>query len=236
MNNKLLRIDLTNGTSRVEDIPESVVYDYMGGTGYITYYLYKELEPKIDPLSIENKIIIAPGPLQGTKVPVSGRYAMGTKGPLTGLYLDSNAGGFFGPEVRFAGYDIIIIEGKSEKPVYVSVKDDIVSFKNAEDLWGKYVYETEVLIKELENDPKMRILSIGPAGENLIRFACTTSDNFRNAGRGGLGAVFGSKNLKAVAVKGSTRPTNGNQEKIEEIRRDIIKRARNAQHIVSSPL
>jgi aldehyde:ferredoxin oxidoreductase len=229
MNNQLLRIDLANNTSKVEEIPESVVYDYMGGTGYITYFLYKELAPKTDPLSAENKIIIAPGPLQGSKIPVSGRYAMGTKGPLTSLYLDSNAGGFFGPEIRFAGYDLIIIEGKSEKPVYISIKDEKVEIKDAKDLWGKLVYETEILIKELENEPKIRILTIGPAGENLVKFACTTSDNFRNAGRGGLGAVFGSKNLKAVAIKGSTRPTNGNQEKIETIRKDIIQRARNAK-------
>lgn len=229
MNNKLLRINLTTGSSKVEEIPESVVYDYMGGTGYITYYLYKELSPKIDPLSEENIIIIAPGPLQGTRVPISGRYAMGTKGPLTNLYLDSNAGGFFGPEVRFAGYDLIIIEGKSAKPVYISIKDGAIEIKDAKDLWGKFVYETEVLIKELEREPKMRILSIGPAGENLVRFACTTSDNFRNAGRGGLGAVFGFKNLKAVAVKGSTRPTNGNPEKIDSIRKDIIQRAKNAK-------
>ncbi|MCG3227619.1 MAG: aldehyde ferredoxin oxidoreductase family protein [Candidatus Heimdallarchaeota archaeon] len=229
MNNKLLRINLTNETFKVEEIPESVVYDYMGGTGYITYYLYKELSPKIDPLSEENKIIIAPGPLQGTRVPISGRYAMGTKGPLTSLYLDSNAGGFFGPEVRFAGYDLIIIEGKSAKPVYISIKNSAIEIKDAQDLWGRFVYETEVLIKELEREPKMRILSIGPAGENLVKFACTTSDNFRNAGRGGLGAVFGFKNLKAVAVKGSTRPTNGNPEKIDSIRKDIIQRAKNAK-------
>jgi aldehyde:ferredoxin oxidoreductase len=229
MNNKLLRINLTKEKIEVENIPESVVYDYMGGTGYITYYLYKELEPNIDPLSEDNKIIIAPGPLQGTKIPISGRYAMGTKGPLTGLYLDSNAGGFFGPEVRFAGYDLIIIEGKSNKPIYISIKDKNIEIKDARDLWGKFVYETEILIKELESEPKIRVLAIGPAGENLVKFSCTTSDNFRNAGRGGLGAVFGSKNLKAVAVKGSNRPTNGNQEKIESIRKDIVKRAKNAK-------
>lgn len=229
MNNKLLRINLTDSSFRVEEIPESTVYNYMGGTGYITYYLYKELEPNIDPLSEQNKVIIAPGPTQGSKIPISGRYAMGTKGPLTGLYLDSNAGGFLGPEIRFAGYDLIIIEGKSSNPVYILIKDDTVEIKDATELWGKFVYETEVLIKELEREPKIRVLSIGPAGENLVRFSCTTSDNFRNAGRGGLGAVFGSKNLKAIAVKGSKRPTNGNQDQIELIRKDIIQRAKNAK-------
>ncbi|NPD90129.1 MAG: aldehyde ferredoxin oxidoreductase family protein [Asgard group archaeon] len=229
MNNKLLRINLTDSSSKVEEIPESVVYDYLGGTGYITYYLYKELEPKIEPLSAENKIFIAPGPIQGTKIPVSGRYAMGTKGPLTSLYLDCNAGGFFGPEIRFSGYDLLIIEGKSDKPVYVSIKDSSIEFRDASDLWGKYVNLTEKLIQEKEGEPKMRVLSIGPAGENLVKFACTTSDGFRNAGRGGLGAVFGYKNLKAVAVKGSTKPTNGNQEKIDQIRKDLVARAKNAK-------
>jgi len=229
MNDKLLRINLSTKKTSIEKIPEKVVLQYMGGTGFITYFLYKELDPKIDPLAAENKIIIAPGPLQGSKIPISGRYAMGTKAPLTGLYLDSNAGGFFGPEIRFAGYDLIIIEGESAKPVYISIKDDLIEIKDATDLWGMFVYETEVLIKELEREPKMRILSIGPAGENLVKFACTTSDNFRNAGRGGLGAVFGSKNLKAVAVKGSTRPTNGNQDSIKSIRKDIIQRAKNAK-------
>ena len=228
MNNNLLRINLTEGTVINEKIPDSVVFQYMGGTGYITYYLYKEVQPKIDPLSPENKIIIAPGPIQGTRIPVSGRYAIGTKSPLTGLYLDSNAGGFLGPEIRFAGYDLIIIEGKSSKPVYISIKDQNVEIKDATDLWGRFVYETDVLIKGLEHEPKMRILTIGPAGENLVKFACTTSDNFRNAGRGGLGAVFGSKNLKAVAFKGSTLPTR-NQSQIELIRKDIIQRAKNAK-------
>ncbi len=229
MNNNLLRINLTEGTVTKEKIPDSVVFQYMGGTGYITYYLYKEVQPKIDPLSPKNKIIIAPGPIQGTRIPVSGRYSIGTKSPLTGLYLDSNAGGFLGPEIRFAGYDLIIIEGKSSKPVYISIIDQNVEIKDATDLWGRFVYETDVLIKGLEHEPKMRIITIGPAGENLVKFACTTSDNFRNAGRGGLGAVFGSKNLKAVAFKGLTRPTGNDKNKVELIRKDIIQRAKNAK-------
>ena len=229
MNNKLLRINLTTKSISIEEIPDSVVYDYLGGTGYITYYLNKELDPKIDSLSPDNKVIVAPGPIQGTTVPVSGRYAVGTKSPLTGLFLDSNVGGFFGQEIRMAGYDLIIIEGKADKPVYVSIKDEIVEIKDAIDLWGFFVYETEFMIRQLEDEPKMRVMTIGPAGEHLVNFACTTSDSFRNAGRGGLGAVFGSKNLKAIAIKGSTRPSNGNAEKIKEIRKDIIQRAKNAK-------
>jgi len=229
MNNQLLRINLTKNKITTEEIPESVVYNYLGGTGYITYYLYKEIKSKIDPLSSENKIIIAPGPIQGSRIPISGRYAVGTKSPLTSLYLDSNVGGFFGPEVRMAGYDLIIIEGKASQPVYIAIKDDKVEIKDASDLKGFLVFETELMIRELEDEPQMRVMIIGPAGENLVKFACTTSDGFRNAGRGGLGAVFGSKNLKAVAVKGSNKPSNGNQKKIEEIRKDIVQRAKHAK-------
>ncbi|MHA1202495.1 MAG: aldehyde ferredoxin oxidoreductase N-terminal domain-containing protein [Candidatus Heimdallarchaeaceae archaeon] len=145
MNNNLLRINLTEGTVTKEKIPDSVVFQYMGGTGYITYYLYKEVIPKIDPLSPENKIIIAPGPIQGTRIPVSGRYSIGTKSPLTGLYLDSNAGGFLGPEIKFAGYDLIIIEGKSSKPVYISIKDQNVEINDATDLWGRFLLERILL-------------------------------------------------------------------------------------------
>ena len=229
MNNQLLRIDLTKKLIFKEEIPQSIVYNYLGGTGFISYFLYKELEPKIDPLSSENKIIIAPGPIQGTKIPISGRYAIGSKSPLTGLYLDCNAGGFLGPEIRFAGYDLIIIEGKSNTPVYISIKDDIVKIQDATDFWGKYVTDAEKLIREKEKEPKMRVIIVGPAGENLVKFACTTSDGFRNAGRGGLGAVFGSKNLKAVAIKGTSSITDGNQKEIEEIRKDIVQRAKKAK-------
>ncbi|MCE7740302.1 MAG: aldehyde ferredoxin oxidoreductase, partial [Candidatus Heimdallarchaeota archaeon] len=117
MNNKLLRIDLTERKISAEEIPEKIIKQYIGGTGFISYYLFKELKEKIDPLSPENKIIIATGPAQATRIPITGRYAVGTKSPLTNHFLDSHCGGFIGPEIRMAGYDLIIIEGKSEKPV-----------------------------------------------------------------------------------------------------------------------
>ncbi len=212
-----------------EEIPEDVYKKYIGGTGFISYYLYKELQKKIDPLSPENKIIIAPGPASGTRIPITGRYAVGTKSPLTNHFLDSHVGGFLGPEIRFAGYDLIILEGKSSNPVYVSIKDDAIEIKDAKHLWGKLSYETEDKIKEDENEPRMRVICIGPAGENLVAISCPTADSHRNPGRGGLGAVFGSKNLKALAVKGSEKPANGNQEKIDEIRKDIMARAKKAK-------
>ncbi|MBY9001230.1 MAG: aldehyde ferredoxin oxidoreductase family protein [Candidatus Heimdallarchaeota archaeon] len=229
MNNNLLRINLTEGTVITEKIPDSVVFQYIGGTGYLSYFLYRELKAKIDPLGPENKIIIAPGPAQGTRIPITGRYAVGAKSPLTNHFLDSHVGGFLGPEIRFAGYDLIIIEGKADKPVYISIKDDIVEIKDAANLWGKLSYQTEDMIREEQKEPKMRVICIGPAGENLVTMACLTADSHRNPGRGGLGAVFGSKNLKAVAVKGSSKPTNGNQEKIDELRKEILARTKIAK-------
>ncbi|MHA1200429.1 MAG: aldehyde ferredoxin oxidoreductase family protein [Candidatus Heimdallarchaeaceae archaeon] len=226
MNNRILRINLTNRKISKEEISEEICKKYIGGTGFIAHYLYKELDPKTEALSPENKIIIAPGPAQGTKIPITGRYVVGALSPLTDHFIDSHVGGFLGPEIRFAGYDLIIIEGKSAKPVYVSIKDDQVEIKDAKHLWGMISYKTEDKVKEDENEPKMRVMCIGPAGENLVTIACPNADSHRNPGRGGLGAVFGSKNLKAIGVKGSTRPTNGNQEKIEVLRKEYVARAR----------
>ncbi len=229
MNNKLLRINLTSKAIFKEEIPKEIVEKYIGGTGFISYYLYKEIKRKIDPLSPENKLIIAPGPAQGSKIPITGRYAVGALSPLTNHFLDSHAGGFLGPEIRFAGYDLIIIEGKAEKPVYVTIIDDNVEIKEAKNLWGKLFYETEDMIRKDENEPKMRIIAIGPAGENLVTISCPTADIHHNPGRGGLGAVFGSKNLKAVAVKGSGKPSNGNPDKIDKVRKDLLKRTKEAK-------
>ncbi len=229
MRQKLLRVNLSDQSIKKETIPEKVTRQYLGGVGFITYYLYKEVGAKIDPLSAGNKIIIAPGPAQGTIIPITGRYSMGAKSPLTGLFLDTSVGGFLGPEIRFAGYDLIIVEGVSPKPVYISIKNDKVEIKDASSLWGKYTHETEDTIRLMENEPKMRVMSIGPAGENKVKISCVTSDRHRNAGRGGLGAVFGSKKLKAIAVRGTSKPTNGNKKKLEEIQKDILTRARRAR-------
>lgn len=229
MHNKLLRINLSKNAISKEEIPEKIYQNYIGGTGLIAYYLYKELDSRIDPLSPKNKIIIAPGPAQNTMIPITGRYAVGTKSPLTGHFLDSHAGGFLGPEIRSAGYDLIIIEGKAEKPVYVSIKDENVEIKDAKHLWGKFFFETESTIRNEEKELKMRVIAIGPAGENLVAFSCLTADIHHNTGRGGLGAVFGSKNLKAIAIKGSKKSTNGNQEKIAEVRKDFLERSKKAK-------
>ena len=191
---KLLRVDLTNGEVSEEKIPEDVVRRYIGGKGLGAYYLFKELKPKIDPLSSENKLIFMVGPLTGY-VPSTSRYAVITKSPLTGGWLDSYSGGHFPAELRFTGYWGIIFEGQSDKWVVLKIDHEDVALETAETLKGKDTYEVEDYFSGY------KVASIGPAGENLVRFACITNDRGRQAGRGGAGAVMGSKKLKAVVVR-----------------------------------
>ncbi len=200
---KILRVNLTNGTIKVEK-PDDLFYRrYLGGWGFVGYYLMKELEPGIDPLGPKNKLIFAPGVFTGVSLSGSGRSAVGAKSPLTGGFGEGDVGGFFGAELAHAGWDAVIFEGKSRKPVYLSIVDEKVELKDASSVWGKDTLETqEILLKEL-GDRRTRFTVIGPAGENKVLFACVINDDNRAAGRSGLGAVMGSKNLKAIAVRGS---------------------------------
>ncbi|GIW81835.1 MAG: aldehyde ferredoxin oxidoreductase [Gemmatales bacterium] len=200
---RLLRVNLTDGTSKVEDIPESWLRDYIGGRGVADRYLWEEMDPTVDPFSPENKLIFATGPLTGTPVSCGARYMVVTKGALTGAITTSNSGGHWGPELRFAGYDLLIVEGKADKPVYLFIYDDEVHIRDARAYWGKTTSETEDGIREELGIPGVRVANIGPAGENLVRFACIINDKHRAAGRSGVGAVMGSKNLKAIAVRGT---------------------------------
>lgn len=200
---KLLRVNLTSGTSRVEDIPQDWLRDYIGGRGVADMYLWKEVDPRVDPYAPDNKLIFATGPLTGTPVSCGARYMVVTKGALTGAITTSNSGGHWGPELRFAGYDLLLIEGKAPKPSYVLIYDDSVQIRDAAGWWGKTVSETEDGLRGELGIPGLRIASIGPAGEKLVRFACIVNDKHRAAGRSGVGAVMGSKNLKAVAVRGT---------------------------------
>ncbi|MFX1283781.1 MAG: aldehyde ferredoxin oxidoreductase family protein [Promethearchaeota archaeon] len=203
-NNRLVRVNLSTNQITIEDLP-NIIETFLGGKGLGAYILTRELSPKIDPLGPENKLIIATGPLQGSIVPICGRYSIVTKSPLTGLFLDSHVGGTIGPELKFAGYDCLIIEGAAPKPRYLLIVDDNVEIKDGEHLKGQSALEKEIQIqKDLETD-EIKIMSVGLAGENMVKFACVTSESFRNAGRGGVGAVFGSKNLLAIAIKGSSR-------------------------------
>jgi len=200
---RLLRIDLAHYKATVEEIPTEVTDAFVGGKGLGTYYLYREVAPQVDPLGPENKVFIAPGALSGTLVPAASRYEMVTKSPLTGIYLDSNAGGHFGPELRLTGHDLVILEGQSPRPVAVVIRNDDVQFRDASHLWGRSIYETETTLRDELGDPCFRIASIGPAGERQVKFACVGNDYSRQLGRGGLGAVLGSKRVKGVGVRGT---------------------------------
>ncbi|MGH8750251.1 MAG: aldehyde ferredoxin oxidoreductase family protein, partial [Burkholderiales bacterium] len=178
--------------------------EYLGQRGLATKYLVEEIDPKVDPLSPENKLIFATGPLTGTMASTGGRYSVITKGPLTGAVACSNSGGYFGNELKSAGWDMIIFEGKSPKPVYLYLYNDQAQLLPAENfIWGKTTWDTEELLKKKHQDPLVRVSSIGRAGENKVLYASVVNDLHRAAGRSGVGAVMGSKNLKAIAVRGT---------------------------------
>lgn len=200
---KLLRVDLTSGTSTVEEIRQDWMQEYIGGRGLADRYLYEEMDPTVDPLSPENKMIFATGPLTGTSAPCGSRYMVVTKGALTNAITTSNSGGFWGPELKFAGYDMLILEGKAAKPSYLFIYDDRVELRDASHLWGKGVFHTEDTLRTETGIPGLRTACIGPAGENLVKFACIMNDKHRAAGRSGVGTVMGSKNLKAISVRGT---------------------------------
>jgi len=200
---KVLRVDLTNGTCKPEPLNMDWAQQYLGQRGLATKYFVSEVDPKVDPLSPANKLIMTTGPLTGTPASTGGRYSVVTKGALTGAIACSNSGGYFGAELKFAGWDMIIFEGKSPKPVYLSIENDKAELKDASHLWGKTTWQTEETIKKAHQDPQIRICSIGRAGENGVMYACIVNDLHRAAGRSGVGTVMGSKNLKAVALRGT---------------------------------
>lgn len=200
--NKILRIDLSKKEAKTEPLRMDWAEKYIGSKGLSIKYLYEELKPGVDPLSPENKLIFMTGPLTGTTVPCSGKLAIAGKSPATGTICDCSMGGHSALKIKYAGYDAVIFEGKLDKPGYIVIDDENISFKDAGDLWGKGSHETEAdLINEYGLD--YSVISIGPAGETLCGMACINSDYYRQAGRGGMGAVMGSKNLKAVLVKGT---------------------------------
>jgi aldehyde:ferredoxin oxidoreductase len=200
---KILRVNLTTGSIKVEPTNMDWARAYIGSRGLGTKYLVEEVNAKVDPLSADNKIIWATGPLTGTMASTGGRYTVITKSPLTGAVACSNSGGYWGAEFKMAGWDMLIFEGKSPKPVYLYINDDVVELRDAAHLWGKSVWETEETLKKSLQDPLTRVSSIGKAGENGVLFASVVNDLHRAAGRSGVGTVMGSKNLKAIAVRGT---------------------------------
>ncbi|MFM8796848.1 MAG: aldehyde ferredoxin oxidoreductase family protein [Betaproteobacteria bacterium] len=200
---KILRVNLSAGTCKSEPLNMTWAKQYLGSRGLATKYICDEVDPKVDPLSVDNKIIWATGPLTGTMASTGGRYTVVTKGPLTGAIACSNSGGYWGAELKMAGWDMVIFEGKSAKPVYLFIEDDHAELKDAAHLWGTSVWNTEEVIKKQHQDPLIRVSSIGLAGENQVLYAAVVNDLHRAAGRSGVGTVKGSKNLKAIAVRGT---------------------------------
>ncbi len=200
---KILRVNLSGGKITTEKLKEETQKKYLGGSGLAARILYDELKPGIDPLGPENKLVFATGPLTGTKVPSSGRHLVAAKSPLTGIWGEATSGGFWGVELKFAGFDAIVVEGKSDTPAYLWINDGDAELRDASSIWGKNVYQTEDVIRENLVDAKVKVASIGPAGEKLVKIASIMNDKDRAAGRCGLGAVMGSKKLKAIAVRGT---------------------------------
>ncbi|OGO38471.1 MAG: hypothetical protein A2147_03405 [Chloroflexi bacterium RBG_16_57_8] len=217
-NGKVLRVNLSDNSVTSEQLDAKFCRKYLGGAGFITYYLWKELAAGVDPLGPDNKLIFAVGPLTGTTLPGSGRNCIGAKSPLTGGYAKSEVGEFWGAELRRAGFDAVIVEGKAEKPVYLWINDGEASIRDAGALWGQNTKETLEAIRSELNDKNIRVAGIGPAGEKMVRFACIMNGLFDAAGRGGLGAVMGSKNLKAVAVRGHKMPELAKPDGLKAIR------------------
>jgi aldehyde:ferredoxin oxidoreductase len=200
---RVLRVDLSKGTAKVEPLNMDWAFAHLGERGLATKYLWENMDPRADPLGPDNVLIFATGPLTGTMASTSGRYAVVTKGPLTGAIACSNSGGKFGAELKYAGYDLLIIHGRSPKPVYLMIADDDVRILPADDIWGGTVWHSEEWIKSRHQDPQIKVASIGEAGEKGVLYACVINDLHRAAGRSGVGAVMGSKNLKAVAARGT---------------------------------
>jgi aldehyde:ferredoxin oxidoreductase len=202
---KLLIINLDNKTYEVEQIDPVLARDYIGGSGLAARLLYDRLQPGLDPLSPENPLLFMTGPMVGTSMPSAGRCSVSARSPLTGFWGESNTGGFIGPELRFTGHDGILINGRSDQPCWISVIDNEIKFHDAADLRGMDTYQTQEEIRRILADPKARIACIGSAGENLVKMAAIINDHGRAAGRTGMGAVMGSKNLKAIAFRGSNK-------------------------------
>jgi len=228
---RLLRVDLTSGSMKEEWLDEPELRKYVGGAGFGIRYLYREVPPGLDYFSSENRLIIASGPLGGTRIPGSGTYSVTTRGVLTGGAAFSQANGFFGAFMRFAGFDGLIIQGAAEKPVYLYLHDGIAELRDASHLTGKDTWETDEALKEELGGSKatMSVACIGPAGENLVKFAAIVSDRGHIAGHNGIGAVMGSKKLKAIAVKrGRGRIPLYDSKRVSELGRQIADTMKNS--------
>jgi len=233
--NRILRVDLTEGRLTEETVDPDLARAYLGGRGWAIKYLHDEVDPRVEPLSARNKLLLATGPLTGTWAPSGARYMVVTKSPLTGALTCANSGGEFPTEMKRTGYDMFIIQGRSPRPVYLWVKDQEAELRPADHLWGLDVPSTEEAVRA-ETDPRARVACIGPAGERLVRMAAIMNDKHRAAGRAGVGAVMGSKNLKAVAVRGGRKVPLADPEGLaaisREVREEVAQTARQGQLVL----
>ncbi len=216
---KILHVDLTSRAIEVEEPPESFYRRYLGGSGFVAYYLLKELPRGVDPLGPENRLIIAGGTMTGIPAAGSGRNAVGAKSPLTGGFGEADVGGFFGAELRRAGFDALVVRGKASRPVYLWIRDGEVEIRPAEHLWGMRTLECQQAVRKELGDERVRLAMIGPGGEKLVRYACIINDLKHAAGRTGIGAVMGSKNLKCVAARGTTAVPVADADGLKEVAR-----------------
>jgi aldehyde:ferredoxin oxidoreductase len=198
---KIMEIDLSHGSIRIKDIEAQLVRQYIGGIGFNARILYDEIPIGADPFGEENVLVFAAGTLVGTPFPTASRSEASAKSPLTGGFGTSNSGAFFGLQLKTAGYDVLVIKGKSPQPVYISINDEDVKILSADSLWGKECWECVDYLEKKHYGSEIAL--IGPAGENLVRFASIENGRYDGWGRTGLGAVMGSKNLKAITVKGT---------------------------------
>ncbi|UCE36641.1 MAG: aldehyde ferredoxin oxidoreductase family protein [Thermoplasmata archaeon] len=217
---KLLRVDLTKEKIKVKDLQEDVCKDYIGGRGRDAKILFDELSPNANPLGKENIFCISTGPITGLLGPTTGRVNIAAKSPLTDIYGNSNAGTNFGPELKYAGYDGLVITGRAEKPVYLSIQDDTVELKDAKRIWGEGVFETSLSIQDKYNGYETRVAAIGPAAERGVLFGSVIFDLWDAAGRTGMGTVMASKNLKAIAVSGTGELSVADPKKYREVIED----------------
>jgi len=218
---KILRIDLETKKIDYEDYTDEDEVSLIGGMGLATAIFTREVDPETDPFDGNNLLIFSVGPFCGTAIPFCGRYFITAKSPLTRILGESSSGGFFGKELKSAGFDLVIIKGKSQSPVYLWINDGVAEIKDASELWGKGTQETDEKIKELLGNDKLKVATIGPAGENLIKYACIINDKKNAAGRCGMGAVMGSKNLKAIAVRGTGKVPVQDKDKVNDAAKEL---------------
>ncbi|NHJ13321.1 MAG: aldehyde:ferredoxin oxidoreductase [Candidatus Thorarchaeota archaeon] len=223
---RMLRVRLDDGSFKTDRIPEDWIRDYIGGDGFAARLLYEEVPGRTNPLSPENKLMISTGPITGTLWPMSGRTVFVSKAAQTGIWGESHVGGFLGPELKYAGYDMLVVEGRAESPIYIMIHNSDLQIIDATDLWGTYTNTVTAKIKTRHNNPDIQVAAIGPAGERGIRFSSIIVNNARAAGRTGMGAVLGSKNVKAIAIRGTNPIKVHDHDAFTELAKNAHKRVR----------